>query len=1532
MAIGSNVRRLSIRRASALVVCLILMGSQTGLLAAWAHYGNFQPPTSSFPTANHHSTSNNFLHIQHSHQFNHPHQFNHLMQNASTSSNSSQSNIVHHHHNVIHQQMSNLHFANGFSNQHADLSAVTSSNNSRQANYMHFLNMHPSYRPTPTSNWQHGNHSEHYHHLYSLNSNIKQMSPNYLWSESPGSHKAIFANTSAPSTSNGFLAFHTEHQHGSQIGYLSPGNTNNNGGIFSHNNNQPITVGTTSNGSLLGDANISNAFGLNLNSSKPEIAANFNTAITIGGHLGANDTVVQGTTMVIHQGQMLTAAQYAAAEQVLTSGQQTLVLSHNGIATGGLLTLEQGQTSSLSSLAVSRNVTVLAVGYNASNALEITGSARVGGTLDIVQSAANTGSVVDFGSLSVGRSGSVSDALSSNLTSNLTGANNIFSSSALNLNATNLILNLGSINTASNLSLNAGGNISNQGSIVSTGNIALRASGTIANISPTVNNAANNNSNLASSLSNRAPPQATISGANLLLASGAGEFTNTGTITATSGNVTLTAPSAQNIAVKNTGGVIQANQGTINLRDANYSGAASISANGGNWFSQQLNINDASGAVTGTLGQVTGVLNVTAQEAHFGANTPNLITGKMNIAGDPVFFNNSGSVTIASGDFTAGNPTAIIAETNIITPGSAVSITTGSSSALGGAVTMIAGATYNNSTGAVTAAATGGYIDLSGSLSGGAAISAFDTSTTQSGSAGGNVTLIAYAGSGGSTGQILVPSGVTITTGGAGLGTNGNVTMIAGGTGYGASASINIGSINTSGGTGGGGNVIIATATPGQSAGGVIINTSTGAISSGNFQSAGTPTGSGSIWLTGNITTGGGNVAIASSEDIQFDNNNNITTSGGAITLVAGAAFSTPSAGNILNLSGGSPTGGQITLNSTGSFTLSSSTSSGNTNGGNVIITAFYGTGDNAGLAFGPNDIPQITSGGFGSGINGNITMMAGSSPNLQGYYPSMSVGIVDTTGGTGGGGTVIIATATPGVTTGGITINNSGAISSGNFQSTGTPTGSGSSWLYGNITTGGANVTIASSDSIILANNGLSINTNGGAINLIAGASFDTPSSGILHINGASNTGGAMEMQTSNWTFTLSTVNSNTNGSGGNITLIAFSGSEANTLPGDIFRSGVTAMATGGNGSGSNGNIIALAGAENAGYYPSISPGVIDTSGGTGGVGNVIFATVTPGFTAGGVTINSNGAISSGNFLGVGTPTGSASVWLNGNINTAGGNVTIASSDTIRILADGLSINTNGGAINLIAGASFDTPSSGVLHINGASATGGAIDTSSFGFTFTLSSANSNTNGSGGNITLIASTGAETNVTPGDIFGAAFASAITGGSGTGSNGSLIAISGSTDQGTGASLSFGSGTINTAGGTGGGGSVTLATATPGVTSGGVTINSSGAISSGSFQSTGTPTGSASISIDTITTGGGNVTLASSEDIQFNVDTPNVITTAGGALNLLPAQHLVLLRPALSVLLVVPSPADELPKEPSIVILFPLLMHQARGAI
>src|SRR5262249_20749029 len=114
--------------------------------------------------------------------------------------------------------------------------------------------------------------------------------------------------------------------------------------------------------------------------------------------------------------------------------------------------------------------------------------------------------------------------------------------------------------------------------------------------------------------------------------------------------------------------------------------------------------------------------------------------------------------------------------------------------------------------------ATGGNIDFNTQ-----AISTtfgLDSRGTSS-AAGGAITLAAFA-QGGSTGQVLLPFGLAVTSGGSGGSASGNVTM----TGEGG---ITIGAINTTGGFLGTGNISLRAGTPSTTA--VTINKIIGSLS-----------------------------------------------------------------------------------------------------------------------------------------------------------------------------------------------------------------------------------------------------------------------------------------------------------------------------------------------------------------------------------------------------------------------------------------------------------------------------------------------------------------------------------------------------------------------------------------------------------------------------------------------------------------------------------------------------------------------------
>ena len=348
--------------------------------------------------------------------------------------------------------------------------------------------------------------------------------------------------------------------------------------------------------------NVSTAFGLDLNSTVREIPADITHSITIliGGTINANGDVVGARhDMVIKPGELLTPAQYAAMQQVISSGgQQTLVVNNQGAAVRGTLTLTASQTSeTFSGAFIPKGVVLDTVGFSSKDPLNITGSATVLGSIVALQTTANTASTFDLGSLTVGTHGSITD-----IASNQNLLNNLMSSSGLSLDVINAVVNAGSITSGGILSIQSGGAISN---LSSTSHIA------------------------------------TMSGTSVGLSSNNGTFNNSGNIVATTGNVNLTAPTNQDIIVNNVGGNIEAAQ-NINVRDAAYTGSANMTLNGGNWDSQALNLNSGSGSITANIGNVTGSLNSVATNEHVSASTNNLIIGNTNVPDDPTYFNTGG--------------------------------------------------------------------------------------------------------------------------------------------------------------------------------------------------------------------------------------------------------------------------------------------------------------------------------------------------------------------------------------------------------------------------------------------------------------------------------------------------------------------------------------------------------------------------------------------------------------------------------------------------------------------------------------------------------------------------------------------------------------------------------------------------------------------------------------------------------------------------------------------------------------------------
>ena len=477
----------------------------------------------------------------------------------------------------------------------------------------------------------------------------------------------------------------------------------------------------------------------------------------------------------------------------------------------------------------------------------------------------------------------------------------------------------------------------------------------------------------------------------------------------------------------------------------------------------------------------------------------------------------------------------------------------------------------------------------------------------------------------------------------------------------------------------------------------------------------------------------------------------NVLILAGAAFTTPGAGSATSSgqnggAGDIsstLTITGGaSSTGGFIDLSNlttpavpAGALSGFQTTATGGGSGGNVTLVAFAsgtaGTGviTTAGLQGG------ILSAGVG-GNNGNVEMIAGATSGV-----GINAGDINSAGtAVNLGGQVILLTATPSIQgmtiLDGIVAANS-VLSASTLQNASISVGSittnevpitivsgNNVTLNGSISTSGTpaftvngpggNLGILAAGNISTGANGTTISTagaanaNGGAVLFLAGASFQPTLTHTFNVAGdvinlstnvagPSGTGGFIDM-TGGGAFnlkTLSTIGNNTGAgfSGGNVQLVAFGGTTANT--GIVTMPSTSTIETYGLSNGNsisnvintNGDVTIFAGNNSGAGTTSISTGIITTFlagvGSNAGAGNITLATKQASALL--PVIYQNGTITQGGFDAGGLA--SASISINGNISAEGGSVLLP--------APALGVNTtqttaitvqSGGNINISA------------------------------------------------------------------------------------------------------------------------------------------------------------------------------------------------------------------------------------------------------
>ncbi len=549
--------------------------------------------------------------------------------------------------------------------------------------------------------------------------------------------------------------------------------------------------------------------------------------VTAGQHHDFDSATLQvgRTSRTVTASDLLTHAEHVALQQVLATGQQSLVLGRHGNAVRGSFNLTPDISQGVHDVIVPRGVT--AVADAASAALNITGNLINAGRLYAITSDPQT-SLATISAASIhNRQGAIISSILPG--AGLAGVTSAVSHLDLSLNAVHDIINHGMISSSGNLSLSAGGQIVNA---------------------------------LPAGASGAAPVMQALGNVNLASSS----IVNAGLIASITGSINIASQMANNLLVQNTGGTLQALSGAINIGAPSITDKINLTVLGGDLLSRELNAFSGKGKVLFNVEDITGLVNVYAHEAHIAAATDNLRLGTIALTGDPTFFNLNpgGDVTISgpgSSIQTNGAALAIVASHDINIESGATLDTTGNGTA--GNILLIAGVDGTpvtfDSNDQVTIltlngpSATGGNINITG----GSQLEANDS--TQAG----QISLFAFSGTSGGRGNVVIDDTSGIAAHSTAAGKNGQVNITAAGT----STGIQVSSIDTEL-SGTGGSITINAANPTITP---TLQIQDGAIISGSID-VGTLT-NGNIHTTGALFSGGAIVLKTDDGDIEMDLN-----------------------------------------------------------------------------------------------------------------------------------------------------------------------------------------------------------------------------------------------------------------------------------------------------------------------------------------------------------------------------------------------------------------------------------------------------------------------------------------------------------------------------------------------------------------------------------------------------------------------------------------------------------------------------------
>lgn len=654
--------------------------------------------------------------------------------------------------------------------------------------------------------------------------------------------------------------------------------------------------------------NVNQGFALDLNSAVE--------SITLGDKLFKDQSSVTinvgGEEKTFTAGSKVTAAEYVAAKQAMSGGQQTVTLDSSGRAIAGVVDL---------SAMTAGNKTMKVTDLNVPVSVTAAGDFGKGGDVRITGDLTNSGSITAYSS---GNSNVQALIKADNITNNA-GASIGSTVSSLTLQADNSLTNFGDITASGDLNLVAGNSVTNSGTVTVQKNLAI--------LSPNV--------------------------------------TNSGSMSSSQGNISFgtSVPAALN--VNNAGGTISALNGAINIREAGYAESFNTTVNGGNLFSKELNVNTGSGISDVFVNQLTGVVNTSGLGAHISADTDVLTIGTQCLVGDPTYFN-TGNIVL-DGNIFVGEAVSIIAGGSILATSNLTQILARNAAGQGFDINLVAGANItagtgpvvgnlpaqssippnitNNATSPVTIdgpSAAGGNVDLSGA---GAGLSIRSSSTTN-GFNGGDIQIVAYRNNN-SGGSIVLPADSIVASNGGVSGLNGDIRIFGG-------QSISVGTVSTSNfANQGGGLMTIANTNAIFSSGTTMTFDVNGQVVSGNeFTIDADP----ATWGAGNVTVGPiSSLGFGASNLIQSGHSLTVTSIATTTptTLVAGRANS--GSGDLL-ITGNADAALGLTANASGSVTAQNINSA----NGNIQI----GAGTNVSIA----NATALTTGDIIISAGGDIT------------------------------------------------------------------------------------------------------------------------------------------------------------------------------------------------------------------------------------------------------------------------------------------------------------------------------------------------------------------------------------------------------------------------------------------------------------------------------------------------------------------------------------------------------------------------------